>query len=182
MAGGILNSSICEVLWQVWSSTFPSIIGFWRCSLWRARWGSAVIYHATHLQHAKIQDPGWHRIQEAAGDPDRLDQGAELPGAGRLRQDLRGSGEGPQCALHPEPGVGQWGWSWLRRDQRVRGPLWAAGSWVGQAWEDLRTGVLVSLQKIPEGEAGLFIIGKVLTNNLCAINQWNKVIDGVCIF
>ena len=146
------------------------------------------IYHATHLQHAaRVEDPVWHRIQEAAVDPDRLDQGgqlwhgAQLPGAGRLRRDLRGSGEGPQRALHPEPGVGQWGWSWLRRDQRVRGPLWAAGSWVGQAWEDLRTGVLVSLQKIPEGEAGLFI-GKVLTNNLCAINQWNKVIDGVCIF
>ena len=25
-----------KVLWQVWSSPFPSITGFWRCSLWKA--------------------------------------------------------------------------------------------------------------------------------------------------
>ena len=91
-------------------------------------------YHATHLQHAaRVQDPVWHRIQEAVVDPDRLDQGgqlwhgAQLPGAGRLCA-VQGKDEGPQRALHSEPGVGQWGWSWLRRDQRVRGPLWAAGS------------------------------------------------------
>ena len=101
------------------------------------------IYHATHLQHAaRVEDPFWHRIQEAAVNPDRLDQGgqlwhgAQLPGPGRLRRVLRGSGEGPQRALHPEPGVGQWGWLWLRRDQRIRGPLWAAD--------------LVKLEKISE--------------------------------
>ena len=34
------------------------------------------IYHATHLQHAAwVEDPFWHRIQVAAVDPDRLDQG-----------------------------------------------------------------------------------------------------------
>ena len=75
------------------------------------------IYHATHLQHAvRVQDPVWHRIQEAAVDPDLLDQGgqlwpgAQLPKACQLRQDLCGSGEGPQRALYPESSVGQWGW------------------------------------------------------------------------
>ena len=121
--GGILN------MWSpVTRMNFFISIHHWVLKMFTVK--QEPNYHPTHLQHgARVQDLVWHRIQEAAVGPDRLDQGgqlwhsAQLPGAGSLRQDLRGSEEGQQRALHPEPGVGQWGWLWLRRDQRVRGPF-----------------------------------------------------------